>query len=143
MIKLTMGCFMSKDILPRNIAEKMPPLIYSQFGIKKDNDRYRMPDDRNDRKNALKMMLDALAANGFDGNKYGAAYWTPLKVEYETLYDKSVEIDSDVTGKVSVKNQLIEKIIKTLKAIVHLIKANYPDTFDAELRKWGFQKGKY
>ncbi|WP_277881397.1 hypothetical protein [Hymenobacter cyanobacteriorum] len=32
---------------------------------------------------------------------------------------------------------------KVLQAVVYAPKANYPDTFEAELRAWGFRKESY
>lgn len=116
---------------------------YGQFGIEKEMDTYILPRDRNDRKSALGTLISGLVKNGFDIHKYGVAFWTPIKEEYETLYDKAESIDGEMAKKVSNKNQLKESITKTLRAIVHLLKANYPETFEAELRKWGFQKEKY
>ncbi|MDO7851946.1 hypothetical protein [Hymenobacter convexus] len=32
---------------------------------------------------------------------------------------------------------------KVLQAVVYGLKANFPDTFEAELRSWGFRKESY
>ena len=45
--------------------------------------------------------------------------------------------------KAEIKKHLIEQTVKTLRAIVGLIKVNYPDSYKHELIKWGFQKDKY
>ena len=55
----------------------------------------------------------------------------------------SIEKEKELyTNEIIIKNKLKE-LNKTLRALINLIKANYPDTYKAELRTWGFQKEKY
>ncbi|WP_262489848.1 hypothetical protein [Hymenobacter terrenus] len=36
-----------------------------------------------------------------------------------------------------------QELRKVLQAVVYALKANFPDTFEAELRTWGFRKENY
>jgi hypothetical protein len=51
--------------------------------------------------------------------------------------------DGQVAIKVGDKNELKTYLKKVLNALMLVIKGNYPDTYKAELRDWGFQKEKY
>ncbi|GAB3740422.1 hypothetical protein GCM10027594_20400 [Hymenobacter agri] len=47
---------------------------------------------------------------------------------------------TDATGQ---KDTAKLELRKVLQAVVYALKANYPDTFEAELRSWGFRKESY
>ena len=48
-----------------------------------------------------------------------------------------------VSHKVSKKEEAKKTIRKALQAIIFLLKASCSDTFEAELRQWGFRKESY
>jgi len=52
-------------------------------------------------------------------------------------------MDSGVSEKTGNKNVLKKVLTRGLKALVMVLKGNYPDTWKTELRNWGFQKEKY
>lgn len=132
-----------KGYLNEKYNKKTATSYYSQFGIVKTNNKYKLPSDRDRRKAALAMMLKAIITHGFQNNTYGLAYWTNIKTKFDSLFEQAGSIDSNVTDKVSNKNVLKAEIRKTLNAIIRTIRANYPDTYDSVLRSWGFQKEKY
>jgi hypothetical protein len=113
---------------------------YAAFGIKKDG---RLPRGKNNRLAALQLTIDAIAANGFDAKEYGTTFWTDLKNQFEIQLNKASSTDSIVSNKVGEKNMLRKDLKIVLNAIIHAIKANYPNNFKEELRNWGFQKEKY
>lgn len=115
---------------------------YAQFGIEKVNNIYKLPVDRNSRRVALRKLLTALVAEGFDTNKFGIAFWQPIVDDYETLSHQAINTDGTVSINVATKNQQKMEIRKVLNSLVSLITANNPDTFKGELRSWGFQKEK-
>ena len=47
------------------------------------------------------------------------------------------------SGAVSQKDQGEAQVRKALRALIHHVKANFPDTWEAELRGFGFQKENY
>lgn len=91
----------------------------------------------------MKLTLEAITAQGFKDKKYGLAYWQDISTRYEAALTLSVDTDGNVAGLVSTKNEARKQIEKTLNALIHIIKGNYPDTYAAVLREWGFQKEKY
>lgn len=116
---------------------------YAAFGIEYKGNRYAFPTDRNNRLAALELMKTGLVAHGFDGKEYGAAFWTPIQTQYADLLSKATTTDGSVSTKVSTKNTLKSTLKKTMNSLISVIKGNYPDTYKAELRAWGFQKEKY
>ncbi|UOQ73194.1 hypothetical protein [Hymenobacter cellulosilyticus] len=50
---------------------------------------------------------------------------------------------SCAVSEVSRKDQGEEQVRKALRALIHHIKAQFPDTFEAKLREFGFQKESY
>jgi hypothetical protein len=126
-----------------NKYEIYAPSNYAQFGIEHVRNNYIIPRDRNKRRAALPLMIAAIAAHGFADEKYGTAYWQPIKDSYETLLDQALNVDGSVSTKVSAKNQLRKTIIKTHNALINVLRGNYPDTYPAVIREWGFQKEKY
>ena len=82
-------------------------------------------------------------AHGYNGRKFGKAYWTPIEVEYKKLVAQRRKTEGTASGEVGKKNVQEKPLRKVLKALVNLIKANYPDTYKSVLREFGFQKEGY
>lgn len=113
---------------------------YAAFGFEKGA---RYPRDQNSRSAALKLTIEAIAANGFGTKEFGTAFWTGIKTQYDALLTTASTTDSTVSTKVGDKNALKAELKRALNSIVFVIKGNYPDTYKQELRNWGFQKEKY
>ncbi|RTQ48520.1 hypothetical protein EJV47_16240 [Hymenobacter gummosus] len=113
---------------------------YGEFGIEKVGKKYVLPLSRPERVEALSKLLAALRKHKFDKKKYGVAYWQPLYDEYAPLVAATTETTGQRSGKVSQKDQGAAQVRKGLRSIIHHVKANYPDTWEAELRGFGFQK---
>lgn len=116
---------------------------YPSFGIEHKTKKYIFPTDRDRRSGALALMIEGINANGLNEKEFGTAFWTAIKTEYDTLLGKATTTDGAVSNKVSSKNELKKDLKKTLNSLILIIKANYPDTYKAELRSWGLQKEKY
>ena len=114
---------------------------YGEFGI--ETKRYTLPAARPERVKALGKLLAALKAHDFDKKKFGTAFWQPLATEYAALVQESTATAGERSSKVSAKGQGELQLRKALGALIHHIKANYPDTFAAQLRTFGFQKESY
>ena len=132
-----------KDMIAKKFKKKSATSYYPSFGIVHKKDKYIMPTDKNSRLAALELMLSGITTHGFDADEYGTAFWQPVYEEYQSLLNQASTTDGNVSAKVSSKNNLRKELIRTLRALINLIKANYPDTYKAELRTWGFQKEKY
>ena len=116
---------------------------FAAFGIEHKGNRYLLPTDKNKRVEALKLMISALTAHGFENKEFGLAFWTSLQQQYSVLVKEATTTDGQVSVKVGDKNMLKKNLNKGLNAIIYTLKANYPDTYKQELRDWGFQKEKY
>jgi effector-binding domain-containing protein len=132
-----------KGYLSDKYTKKNAPSYYAEFGIVKAGETYKLPHDHNKRKAGLNMLLGALTVHGFQGNTYGLTYWTDVYTKFDALLTQSVSIDGTVADKVGIKKVLKAQIKKTLNALIDIIIGNYPDTYKAVLRNWGFQKEKY
>jgi hypothetical protein len=116
---------------------------YPSFGIVYQINKYVIPKDRNKRSNAINLMINAIHINGLDAKEFGTTFWTDIKTEYNSLLGNATTTDGKVSTKVSTKNELKKELQKALNSLIYVIKGNYPDTYKAELRSWGFQKEKY
>ena len=132
-----------KGYIVEKYKKEAAPSYYAAFGIVHKVDKYIFPKDQNSRLAALKLMQKGLIEHGFDGKEYGAAFWTPIQTQYATLLGQATATDGTVSTKVSSKNSLKDTLKKTMNCLISVIKGNYPDTYKAELRAWGFQKEKY
>ena len=115
------------------------------FGlVARKNGSFALSTDRDQRLVALRdMLLPSLAAAPFAGREYGSAYWQPRYDEYKVLLGKSGGLAGKVSKSVSQKDTAKLELRKVLQAVVYALKANFPDTFEAELRVWGFRKENY
>jgi hypothetical protein len=107
---------------------------YPEFGITKEGKNYRLPTGRTERVAALTKLQAALVKYKYTDKKYGTAYWAPLATEYAALVEASTGTAGEHSTKVDVKVQGDAAIRKALR---------YPDSFEAQLRAFGFQKEKY
>lgn len=111
------------------------------FGI--STRRYTLPTRRVERVAALAKLLDALTEHGLADRKYGTAYWQPLCTEYAALVDVGLDSAGQRSRKVGAKVQQERQLRQALRALVHHIKANYPTSYKAQLRAFGFRKESY
>jgi hypothetical protein len=104
---------------------------------------YELPKERQQRKDVLRMMADAIAANGFDAKQYGTAWWADIKTKYDAASTAASTGAGNVSGTVSNMVMLRTTLRQVLHSILLLLEANYPDTFDQVKREWGFLKETY
>ena len=118
---------------------------YGEFGIKKVGSTYTLPRDRADRAEGLNKLVKALAnpKHGLAGGKYGVAFWEPIAKEYNKLQLKVAKATGTRATEVSDKTALVAQATSLLVALLLLIEANYPKTYKAERRKFGFLKESY
>jgi hypothetical protein len=132
-----------KGLLKTKYGKESQVAYYPQFGIEKVGKSYQYPADRNKRSKALGLTLEAIVTHGFGADKYGTAFWQPIKTEYDALLKSATEIDGTVSGKVGTKNELKKYLVETQNSLIHVLKGNYPKTWKNVIREWGFQKEKY
>lgn len=129
------------------IAEKFGPpdakAHYAEFGLEHRHSAYELPRQRQRRKDALRMMVDAITANGFDAKQYGTAFWTDIKTRYDKAVGAATSGATDVSEDVGELVILRTTLRRVLHSILLILEANYPDTFDQAKRTWGFLKETY
>lgn len=116
---------------------------YARFGLVKENNTYQLPKDNDSRKKALPLMKTAIVEDGFATEKYGSAFWDTTIADFEAAVSASATVAKTITTEVDKKDVLRADVEAHLDAIIHLVKANYPKTWESELRAWGFLKGNY
>ncbi len=139
--QLNQGLSFVKGYLHEDQADDLA--YYPEFGIVKGGKNYRLPTSRTERVAALAKLQAALVKHKYDDRKYGTAYWAPLATEYAALVKASTGAAGEHSTRVDVKVQGDAKLRQALRALIHHLKANYPDAFEARLRAFGFQKESY
>jgi hypothetical protein len=89
------------------------------------------------------LLLPAVAKAPFAQREFGSTYWQTRADEYADLLGKTDGLTGKVSKSVSQKDTAKLELRKVLQAVVYALKANFPDTFEAELRAWGFLKESY
>lgn len=116
---------------------------YARYGIVHEHGSYQLPRDRDNRKASLFLMIAAIAADGFGAEEYGTAFWTATQTKYNLTLDNAVNNDGSVSGSVSGKNKQKKNITAVMSALRFVLRGNYPDTYAAVYREWGWQKEDY
>ncbi|MGY3090220.1 hypothetical protein ACVWYF_003275 [Hymenobacter sp. UYAg731] len=108
------------------------------------NGGFNLSRDRDERLVALRdMLLPAVAKAPFAKRDYGTAFWQTRFDEYEKLLNETGGLAGKVSKSVSQKDTAKLELRRVLQAVVYALKANFPETFEAELRSWGFRKESY
>ncbi len=115
---------------------------YSEFGIVKYGQSYRLPGERSLRVIALSAFTKSIKLYDLKVAGFSSEWFSTLAEDYASLYQSAKSIDNAVSASVGNKNSLRERIEDVLTALMLVIKANYPRTYEAELRNWGFQREK-
>lgn len=116
---------------------------FARFGIIKENRKFTISRDRNNRKAALQQMINTIAAEGMGNEEFGTAFWTSIKTAYDAAAASASNTTGDVSGKVATKNEQKKAITKVMSALVLVLKGNYPDTYKEIYRQWGWKKESY
>jgi len=116
--------------------------IYS-IGIAFYKGVYRLPADQQERRQALTMLVSAIVKHDLQGQNSQISVWQNLKDEFDQCIADSAENTTTSTKFVGDKKLLRPTVKKALDSLTHLIKGNYPDSYENTLRTWGFLKETY
>ena len=116
---------------------------YVRYGLVKRAKNYELPRDRQQRLAALALMLAAISADGFAQKPCGAAFWETTRTQYKAALEDAEATDGAVSIGVSHKNLLKAELLKVMQALQLVLRGNYPETWQALLRQWGWQKEDY
>jgi hypothetical protein len=113
---------------------------FGEFGIIKQSNSLRLPIDRNQRINALPLLVKGIKTHNLQITDFDANFFDTILANYTGAFQATQKTDSAVASSVGNKNDLRKQVEAVLSALNTLIKVNYPNTFEGELRSWGFQK---
>lgn len=91
----------------------------------------------------LAKLVKALKDSGYDKGKYGTAFWQAILTEYAPLATVSSNTRSDSAVDTGTKNTHEEALRPMLRALRQHIKTNFPASYAAEWRHFGFLKESY
>ena len=121
-------------------TKKKAKAYYGTFGLQPDG---QMRAAHPARAEDLAKLVAALKTSGYDQGKYGTAFWKKILDEYKPLAATSSSARSSSSSEVGTKNLLEEPLRKMLRALRQHIKTNFPDTYAAEWRSFGYLKESY
>jgi len=115
------------------------------FGLVPRTSRgFGLSNDRDERRDALRdLLLPAVKKAAFKNRPYGTEFWQTRYDEYKNLLETAGGLAGKVTKSVSKKDEAKKELRRVLQAVVYALRANFPDTYVAELRAWGFRKVSY
>ncbi|MDB5267647.1 MAG: hypothetical protein JWP58_687 [Hymenobacter sp.] len=121
-------------------TKKKAKAYYDTFGLTPAGELHAA---RPARAKDLAKLVKALKTSGYDKGKYGTAFWKKIVDEYAPLATTSSDVRGDTAVSVGTKNTQEAPLRKMLRALRQHIKTNFPDTYAAEWRNFGFQKESY
>jgi hypothetical protein len=118
---------------------------YPQFGLVLSAGDWKLPIDHDVLVENLKTkLLPKLIEHGFDQDAdTGTAVWQPLLDQLAGANTAAAGTDAArSTAKITTDPQ-DELIEKALRALVHLVQAQFPDNWEDVLRGWGWRKSSF
>jgi hypothetical protein len=116
---------------------------FSEFGLVNHSKAFFLPKDRSQRLTNLPLFIKGIQTYNIKLVSFDESFVENLLDSYKKAMESTQTTDSAVSVSVSNKNDLRNQIVEVLMALYSIIKANYPQTYEGELRGWGFQKEKY
>ena len=136
--------FLKAYVLEEARSKAATEAQYPGYGLqRRKKGGFSLPADRGERLEALKTLVAKVQSAGFAGRPFGTAYWAPRAAEYAALMQETGALAGTVAQQTGNKNESKRTVRKALKALVLLIEANFPDTYQAELQRWGFRRTTY
>jgi hypothetical protein len=113
---------------------------YAAIGVEKTSQGYKISTDRQKCVVALEKLIAYAQANNWDNRIYNAAYWQGILDEYRSLAALCSNSAGDISKTAGNKNTRKPALVTKLQCVMHLVRANFPENPEAELRAWGFQR---
>jgi|GEM_PF-4037052 len=130
-----------RGVMKKKFKEKYEA-YYPQFGLVKTGKNWQLPEDHDVLVDNLRnLLIPALTTHGFaQDSDTGTAIWQPLLDALDTANTGADETDASRSKAVGNTTPQDELATKALRALVHLAQAQFPDTWEAVLRSWGWRK---
>ncbi|MCI1186232.1 hypothetical protein MON38_02285 [Hymenobacter sp. DH14] len=132
--------FVRNHLVEAHDTKKKAKAYYADFGLQADG---QLRSARPSRAEDLAKLVAALKTSDYDEGKYGTAFWKKILDEYKPLVTASSDTRSESAKATGGKNQLEEPLRKMLRAMRQHIKTNFPNTYAAEWRGFGYLKESY
>lgn len=132
--------FVRNYLVEAHGSKKAAKGYYDAFGLTPDG---KLPAARPTRAEKLQKMVKALKKSDYDQSKYGTKYWADIVKEYAPLATTSSDVRSESAKETGTKNTQEEPLRKMLRALRQHIKTNFPETYQAEWRGFGYLKESY
>ena len=132
--------FVRNFLVEAHDTKKKAKAYYADFGLQPDG-QLRLA--RPSRVEDLTKLVAALKTSDYDQGKYGTAFWKKLLDEYKPLVTASSDTRSDSARETGSKNTREDALRPMLRALRQHIKTNFPDTYAAEWRGFGYLKESY
>jgi hypothetical protein len=132
--------FVRNYLIEEHDTKTKAKAYYDAFGLTPDGE---LRAARPARAKGLAKLVKALKDSGYDKGKYGTAFWQPILTEYAPLATTSSTVRSDSAVDVGTKNTQKVALLPMLRALRQHIKTNFPDTYAAEWRHFGFLQESY
>lgn len=113
------------------------------LGFKLQHGSYVFPRGQQERLDALNTLLNGLSKHGLADRKYGLKYWNGLREKYQAALLQAGTATGTVSTVVDEKNELLDQVTEVLRAIYYLLRAQYPKSWKAKLRAYGYQEEGY
>ena len=115
--------------------------MYPQFGIVAHNKGYEIPRAQIERRDALALLVKALATHGLTAGDYGLAFWAPIEAAYRAATQEARENTAATSALTGTKNTLEEQVEQVLSKMLVLLEAQYDgDALAAKRREMGYLK---
>ncbi|MBF9223043.1 hypothetical protein [Hymenobacter ruricola] len=135
--------FVKNYLTEQHGSRKKGEAYYETFGLVKEGRDWGLPSGRPARAEALAKLVGALAASDYAASKYGTAFWKPIAKEYAPLAATSSDVRGETAKASGTKNADEDTLRPMLRALRQHIKTNFPETYKAEWRGFGYLKESY
>jgi hypothetical protein len=115
---------------------------YPQFGLVEIGGDWKLPTDYDVLiENLRDKLLPKLTEYGFEKDPdTGTAVWQPLLEALTTAHTTAADTDTSRSQTKTTTGPQDALTEKALRALVHLVQAQFPDTWEDVLRGWGWRK---
>ncbi|MGY3089393.1 hypothetical protein ACVWYF_002441 [Hymenobacter sp. UYAg731] len=115
--------------------------MYPQFGIISRNKGYDLPKGQTERRDALGLLVKALATHVLTAGDYGLDFWQPIEAAYRTATQEAKAHESATGTLMGTKDTLETQVDKVLSKMLVLLEAQYDAAeLPAKRRELGYLK---
>ncbi|MDB5270018.1 MAG: hypothetical protein JWP58_3058 [Hymenobacter sp.] len=115
--------------------------MYPQFGIISHNKGFELPHGQTERRDALALLVAALATYDIKDDDYGSSFWEPIEAAYREAARDAKKHESATGTLKGTKDTLETQVDKVLSKMLVLLEAQYDEAeLPAKRREMGYLK---